>query len=132
MIKIDPIYEVTTYDKSGKFDCYYSRGQNSTYRRNRGRGHNKFEENMQNVDSRRQPGDSRKTNSLNHYVKVSRCAVCTSICHWAKDCSHNTAQKMKFSIKDFFSKFNQIRRFLRIWLHLLKKSLMENFIFCAI
>ena len=32
------------------------------------------------------------------------------------------AQKMKFSI---FSK-------LRIWSHLLKKSLMENFIFCAV
>ena len=43
-----------------------------------------------------------------------------------------TAQKMKFSIKDFFSKFDQIRSFLRIWLHLLKKSLMENFIFCAV
>ena len=43
-----------------------------------------------------------------------------------------TAQKMKFSIKDFFSKFDQIRRKLRIWSHLLKKSLMENFIFCAV
>ena len=37
------------------------------------------------------------------------------------------SQKMKFSIKDFFSKSNQIRNFLQIWLHLLKKSLMENF-----
>ena len=36
---------------------------------------------------------------------------------------------MKFSIKDFFSKCDQIHSFLRIWLHLLKKSLMENFIF---
>ena len=42
-----------------------------------------------------------------------------------------TAQKMKFSIKDFFSKSDQIRSFLRIWSHLLKISLMENFIFCA-
>ena len=39
---------------------------------------------------------------------------------------------MKFSIKDFFRKCHQIRSFLRIWLHLLKKSLMENFIFCAV
>ena len=39
---------------------------------------------------------------------------------------------MKFSIKDFFSKFDQIRSFLRIWLHLLKKSSMEHFIFCAV
>ena len=37
-----------------------------------------------------------------------------------KDRCH-TAQKMKFSIKDFF----------RLWSHLLKKSLMENFIFCG-
>ena len=36
---------------------------------------------------------------------------------------------MKFSIKDFFSKFDQIRRKLRIWSDLLKKSLMENYIF---
>ena len=38
-------------------------------------------------------------------------------------------QKMKFSIKDFFSKCDQVRSFQRIWSHLLKKSLMENFIF---
>ena len=44
----------------------------------------------------------------------------------------NTAQKMKFSIKDFFSKCDQIRRKLRIWSHLLKKFLMENFNFCAV
>ena len=42
----------------------------------------------------------------------------------------STAQKMKFSIKDFLS--DQIRRKLRIWSHLPKKSLMENFIFCAV
>ena len=39
---------------------------------------------------------------------------------------------MMFSIKDFFSKCDQIRRKLRIWLHLLNKSLMENFIFCVV
>ena len=40
---------------------------------------------------------------------------------------------MTFSIKDFFSKCDQIRSFLLIWSHLLKKSLMENFIFfCSI
>ena len=39
---------------------------------------------------------------------------------------------MKFSIKDFFSKCDQIRSNLRIWSHLLKKSLMENFVFCAL
>ena len=44
----------------------------------------------------------------------------------------NTEQKMKFSIKDFFSKCDQIRSFLRIWSHLLRKSLMENFVFYAV
>ena len=44
--------------------------------------------------------------------------------------SHCT--KNNFSIKDFFSKCDQIRRKLQIWSHLLKKSLMENFIFCAV
>ena len=39
---------------------------------------------------------------------------------------------MKFSIKDFFNKFDQIRSLLPIWSHLLKKSLMENFTFCAV
>ena len=43
-----------------------------------------------------------------------------------------TTQDMKFSIKDSFSKCDQIRRKLRIWSNLLKKSLMENFIFCAV
>ena len=39
---------------------------------------------------------------------------------------------MKFSIKDFLSKCEQTRRKLRVWAHLLEKSLMENFIFCAV
>ena len=45
-----------------------------------------------------------------------------------------TAQKMKFSIKDLFSKCDRICSFLGIWSHLLKKSLMKNFIFifCAV
>ena len=40
---------------------------------------------------------------------------------------------MKFSVKGFFSKCDQIHKKLRIWPHLLKKSLMENFIFlCSV
>ena len=39
---------------------------------------------------------------------------------------------MKFSIKDFFSKCDQIRSFLGIWSHVPKKSLMENYLFCAV
>ena len=44
----------------------------------------------------------------------------------------NTAQKMKFFIKHFFSKCDQIHCLLRIWSSLLTKSLTENFIFCAV
>ena len=58
----------------------------------------------------------------NYYIKKNAWMLSPSI----------TAQKMKFSIKDFYSKCDQIRRKLRIWSHLLKKSLMENFIFCAV
>ena len=43
-----------------------------------------------------------------------------------------TAQKIKFPIKDFFINCDQIRSFLRISSHLLKKSLMESFIFCTV
>ena len=43
-----------------------------------------------------------------------------------------TAQKMKFSIKGFFGKCDQICSFMRIWSHLLKKSLMDKFIVCAV
>ena len=49
-----------------------------------------------------------------------------------QDWTITTAQKMKFSVKGFFSKFDQIRSFLRIWSHLLKKSLMETFNSCAV
>ena len=35
---------------------------------------------------------------------------------------------MRISIKNIFNKREQIRRKLRIWTHLLKKSLMNNFL----
>ena len=42
-------------------------------------------------------------------------------------------KKNEVSIKDFFSKCDQICSFLWIWSHILKKSLMENFIFlCSV
>ena len=41
-------------------------------------------------------------------------------------------QKMKFFIQNFFSKCDQPSSFLWISSHLLKKSLMENFTFCAV
>ena len=39
---------------------------------------------------------------------------------------------MKFSNKDFFSKYDQLRWKLRICFHLVKKSLMKNLIFYAV
>ena len=50
---------------------------------------------------------------------------------YAERAAH-TAQKVKFSIMDFFSKCEQFLRKLWIWSNLLKKSLMENFTFCAV
>ena len=39
---------------------------------------------------------------------------------------------MNFSIKNFFIKSEHIRIKMRIYSHLLNKSLTENFIFCAV
>ena len=43
-----------------------------------------------------------------------------------------TVQKMMFQLKIYSVNVTKIRSFLRIWSHLLKKSLMENFIFCTV
>ena len=45
--------------------------------------------------------------------------------------SFHTKQKMKFSIKDFFGKYDQIHRKLWIWSYLLKKSSIGNVVFSA-
>ena len=39
---------------------------------------------------------------------------------------------MKSSTKDFFSKYEQIHIFLRIWSHLQNKSLIKNSVFYAV
>ena len=44
--------------------------------------------------------------------------------------SYITEQNMKFVIKHFFSKCDQVRSFM--WSYLLNKSLMENLIFGAV
>ena len=62
-----------------------------------------------------------------HLSILRKCQIFTNYVNY-----DYTAQKMMFSIKDFFSKRNQIRRKLRIWSHLLKKSLTENIIFCTV
>ena len=43
-----------------------------------------------------------------------------------------SAWKVRLSIKNFYSKCDQIRKKLQIWSHLLKKFLMENLIFWAV
>ena len=46
--------------------------------------------------------------------------------------NHSLHKKWSFSSRIFFHKCDQISSFLRIWSHLLKKSLMKNFIFCTV
>ena len=70
--------------------------------------------------------NSQKHKMQNHHAPLQFLKLCFH--HW----SSFIAQKMKFSIKDFFSKCEQIRRKLWVWSHLLKKSLLENLIFCAV
>ena len=41
-------------------------------------------------------------------------------------------KEMKFSIKDYFSECDQVRRRLQVSSHLLDKSLTESFMFCAV
>ena len=42
--------------------------------------------------------------------------------------SYSTVEKVKFYVKDFLSKYDKIHKKLRIWSHLLRNSLMENFV----
>ena len=74
--------------------------------------------------------DRTATNLSNDLKEIQNWALQQKISF--KPDASNTAQKMKFSIKDFFSTCDQIRRKRRIWSHLLKKSLMKDFIFCAV
>ena len=59
-------------------------------------------------------------------------SICKPLKFIFKLCLAQAHCTKKFSIKDFFSKCDQIRRNLRIWSHLLKKSLTGNLIFCAV
>ena len=64
---------------------------------------------------------------ISRFLETFRSNEASTIC----DEQHVHCSEKKFSIKDFFSKFDQIRSFLHIWSDLLKKSLMGNFIFYA-
>ena len=54
-----------------------------------------------------------------------------NVARWSLSLSFTT-QKMKFYIKDFFSKSHLICRKPQIWTYLLKKFLIENFMFYAV
>ena len=64
------------------------------------------------------------TRNLEIYWKPSE--FWSRFADWVKFTTH-TGQEKKFSIKDFFSKCDQICRFLRIWSYLQKKSLMRGY-----
>ena len=53
-------------------------------------GYNRFMENNQTSDTRRQTNDSQRVNPPNQYGRVSCCVICQSVYHWwFKDCPHN-------------------------------------------
>ena len=56
-------------------------------------------------------------------ININRCILASA--------GINTAQKMTFSVKDFFSKCDQIRNFLWIWSNLLKKSFGKLNLLCS-
>ena len=59
------------------------------------------------------------------------CGHWNHLCTFTRDVLevYNHCKKINFSVKDFFSKCEHIRNFLRSCSHLLKKPLTENFIF---
>ena len=73
----------------------------------------------------------RKNSVFGHFSRSVRDVFGNSSGNYSYFILHKKFQK-KFSIKDFFSKCDQIHSYIRIWSNLLKKSLMENFIFCAV
>ena len=82
-----------------------------------------FHTNRANFTGFKNVGEERKVLTQLH-LKLLRAQESPPLLNFNSDCT-----KIKFSIKDVFSKCDQIRIFLRIWSHLLKKSVMENFIF---
>ena len=67
-----------------------------------------------------------------NFVKFLRIVCFIEQLQWVPLERRGTAQKIKFPIKDYFCKYDQIFRKPRIWSHLLKKFLTEHFSFCAV
>ena len=65
--------------------------------------------------------------------KNGLCLRIPAICSYTKlPFGLDAAKKLKFSITDFFSKYDQLRSFQQILSHLLKKFLLKEFNFCAV
>ena len=68
----------------------------------------------------------------NQWIKLKQLCFVSLYYQYSLWLGYCTAHKNKVSFTDFFNKCDQIRSFLRILSHLLKKSIMENFNFCAV
>ena len=69
-----------------------------------------------------------KQSILTHFILT----FCFNYFSTSQYSTHWYCTKMKFFIKHFFSECDQIRSFMQICSHLIKKSLMESFILCAV
>ena len=68
--------------------------------------------------------------SISYQIRITLLVYFPKKQVWRETVSN--AQKIKRSIEYFFSECDQVRRKLHIWSHLLKKSLMQNFVFFAV
>ena len=113
--------------------CLDSKSRRLNYHKNLGsEQHNKRKQKMQDYSRKRTKiaEANLKIQQFKLLIKEGPYYICV-FCH-RSFYRRSPAQKVKFSIKDFSSKCDQIRSKLRIWSHLLEKSLMKNFIFCAV
>ena len=65
------------------------------------------------------------------FIVSSKASLVTAHSSKIRSC-YITAEERKLSTTEIISKCDQIRRKLRIWSYLWKKSLMKNFNFCAV
>ena len=94
--------------------------------------HKRCSNNLYSRFTKKQKEECKGKIDIDHVKEAAWDNVIASMNETLPSVAKDTAQKMKFSNKDFLSKCDQIRRKLRIWSHLVKKSLMENFIFRAV
>ena len=101
-VKVEPAFEVKRNSRYGK-DASYNRGQSSSSFGG-GRGRGKFNRGVQqNTNLRNISNDIRKTNLLNSYGNISRCGICQSTFHLAKECPHTDCSKSNENKASFFT-----------------------------